>query len=130
MGNLTKRQRTDKNIQLGALLQRVQAFGLQRPDPYAPTKLVAGAGGLANEGDGETVRCDASDPDALPCHMTADQLRACLALINKRLPDLRSIEVAVVDKVSDMNQLTTLELQALAQGHMIERLDESVVSNQ
>ena len=114
-GVQTARERHLEMIRVSSMIRRIQAFALSEPDPDRTEKL---------DDEGARVRCKPTDPKALPCHMSGDQLKAAFKLLDKRLPDLRAIEVTERDMTERYEDLTESELQALARGINVERFIE------
>lgn len=133
-GRKQQRVRHLDRIRCSQLIDRVQAFALSNADPLRAIKLCPeDTPGAMPWAPGGALclfygRCKPDDPDALPCEMTGDQLRAAFKLIDKHVPDVRAVEVTTVQKVSVLDDLNREELMQLANGEVPERLDPRVLN--
>ena len=111
-------QRLRRNIKAAALLERIQAFAMGWADPHRPSKLIIDP----ETGEERLERCKKDDPDAIPCHMTAQQLRAAMNLVGKILPDLKAIE-HTPGQPKALEELSREQLQQIAAGIMPDDID-------
>lgn len=72
-------------------------------------KIVRRLGGFA-VGAWETVRTGAETYEERPIEMNANQVRAAIALLNKVMPDLQSVQMEM--NVSTTDEMTTDQLRA------------------
>ena len=108
--------RLRNNIKASAILTRIQAFILEEPDPHNPRIAVRDDDGeLTGDWRPATKAEVKKGKDLLPCVMTAQQLRAGLALLGKVIPDLKAMEITIGEP-KELEDLDTDMLRQIAAG--------------